>query len=167
VMVATFGDPLVTAETTAVISEQLLPLATLITPNLPETGTLLHAPAPQNPNEMITAALRLRELGSQAVLVKGGHLVGVQDSIDVFADADGFEQLLGPLIDTQNDHGTGCTLSSAIAARLALGDQLRDAVRTAKDFLTGALESAAGYQIGHGHGPVDHLWQLRPFVQGL
>lgn len=166
VMVATSGDRLVTAETTAVIIEQLLPLATLITPNLPETGALLDAPAPQNPSEMIAAALRLRELGSRAALVKGGHLVGADHSIDVLADSEGVEHVSGPLIDTRSTHGTGCTLSSAIAARLALGDQLRDAVRAGKDYLTGTLRSGARLDIGHGHGPVDHLWQVRHVLQG-
>lgn len=161
VMVATSGDRLVTEETTAVIIEQLLPLATLITPNLPEAGTLLRSTPPETPDQMIIAAGRLRELGREAALVKGGHLVGSDDSIDVLADTDGVELVKGPRFDTPNTHGTGCTLSAAIASRLADGDQLRDAVRAAKDYLTGALRSGAGFVIGRGHGPVDHLWQRR------
>lgn len=159
VMVATSGDRLVTAETTAVIIERLLGLATVITPNLPETGALLGAAAPDNPADMITAAARLRELGTGAALVKGGHLTGRDVSIDVLADADGVSRFEGPWIDTPNTHGTGCTLSSAIASRLAMGDQLRDAVRAARDYLAGALQSGAGLHVGHGSGPVDHLWQ--------
>lgn len=159
VMVATSGDRLVTPETTAAIITDLLPLATVITPNLPETGALLGVEAPAGPEEMIAAATRLRELGTSAALVKGGHLAGQDRGLDVLADADGVSRLDGPWIETGNTHGTGCTLSSAIASRLAAGDPLRAAVRAAKDYLTGALRSGADLRIGHGAGPVDHLWQ--------
>ena len=168
VMVATSGDRLVTAETTAVIIEKLLPAATLVTPNLGEAGTLLDTDPPKTPDEMVTAAIRLGELGCSAALVKGGHLKGGltgqlsgrhQVLVDVLADAEGIELIKGPLIDTFNTHGTGCTLSSAIASRLALGDQLRDAVRAARSYLTGALRSGADLRIGRGRGPVDHLWE--------
>ncbi|GAB3929646.1 hydroxymethylpyrimidine/phosphomethylpyrimidine kinase [Microlunatus endophyticus] len=160
VMVATSGDRLVTAETTAVIIEKLLPAATLVTPNLGETGTLLVAEPPQSPDEMVTAAIRLRERGCPAALIKGGHLDGQREVlVDVLADAGGIELIEGPLIDTANTHGTGCTLSSAIASRLASGDQLRDAIRAARTYLTGALRSGADLEIGRGHGPVDHLWE--------
>lgn len=159
VMVATSGDRLVTPDTTAVIIDQLLPLATVITPNLPETGALLDQSAPTGTEEMITAATLLRERGTSAALVKGGHLIGQQVGIDVLADAQGVARFEGPWIDTADTHGTGCTLSSAIASRLASGDQLRPAVRAAKDYLTGALRAGAGLEIGHGSGPVDHLWE--------
>jgi hydroxymethylpyrimidine/phosphomethylpyrimidine kinase len=158
VMVATSGDRLVTPEVTSVIIERLAPLATLITPNLPETGTLLDAAVPDDLDQMINAAATLRELGC-AVLVKGGHLAG-ETSIDVLADTDGVDQFAAPYVDTANTHGTGCTLSSAIASNLAGGSDLRAAVRAAKTYLTGALQAGRDLHIGSGSGPVDHLWRM-------
>ncbi|QGN32057.1 bifunctional hydroxymethylpyrimidine kinase/phosphomethylpyrimidine kinase [Microlunatus sp. Gsoil 973] len=169
VMVATSGDRLVTPETTAVIIGELLPRATVVTPNLPETGALLDLAAPRLVEEMVVAAEGLRDQGAAAALVKGGHLTGSgvttpsgeAQSVDVLADADGVTRFTAPWIETPNTHGTGCTLSSAIATRLALGDPLRAAVGTAKDYLTGALRAGVGLRIGDGSGPVDHLWELR------
>lgn len=173
VMVATSGGRLLTAESTAVLRDRLLPLATVITPNLPETGALLDAEAPASIEEMITAAGLLQELGTDGVLVKGGHLPDDHDqaesadltrssdrrSVDVLAHRGTVITVDGPYVPTPNTHGTGCTLSTAIASRLALGDDLPAAARAAKDYVTGALRSGAGLAIGSGSGPVDHLWE--------
>jgi hydroxymethylpyrimidine/phosphomethylpyrimidine kinase len=178
VMVATSGDRLVSEETTTVIIDDLLPRARLVTPNLPEAGALLGGAAPQSVEEMITAAEQLRTLGAAAALVKGGHLTGSsagsessgepsrspagsQQSVDVLTDADGATRFTGPWVPTRNTHGTGCTLSSAIASRMALGDPLRSAVTVAKEYLSGALRAGADLRIGGGSGPVDHLWRRR------
>jgi hydroxymethylpyrimidine/phosphomethylpyrimidine kinase len=172
VMIATSGDRLVTRETTAVIRSQLVPQAHLITPNLPETSTLLDCATPATIDEMIKAAQELRELGAVAALVKGGHLDQDQHdqdqsdrtgrrSVDVLADSEGIERYDDDWIATVNTHGTGCTLSTAIACRLAAGVPLRSAVRDAKDFLLGALRAGADLSVGAGRGPVDHLWQSR------
>jgi hydroxymethylpyrimidine/phosphomethylpyrimidine kinase len=165
VMVATSGDRLVAAEVTEVIRDGLLPLATVITPNLPEAGALLGRPSATTLGEMIIAAEDLRALDCRAALVTGGHLEpddhGVPRSVDVLADADGSTQFDGPRIDTPNTHGTGCTLSTAIACGLATGSDLRTAVGAAKTYLGGALAAGAGLRLGAGSGPVDHLWQQR------
>jgi hydroxymethylpyrimidine/phosphomethylpyrimidine kinase len=161
VMVATSGDRLVTEETIEVIIAELLPRAAIVTPNLPEAAALLGGTAPRSVEEMITAAERLRDLGTAAALVKGGHLTDSSTSVDVLADAEGTTRFTGPWIRTRNTHGTGCTLSSAIASRLALGDPLRSAVAAAKEYLTGALQAGADLRIGCGSGPVDHLWERR------
>lgn len=160
VMVATSGDRLVTPETVAVIRDQLMPLATLITPNLPETAALLGGDVPDDRAAMEAAALGLREAGAQAVLVKGGHLAATT-SQDVLADTEGLSWFETRRVETPNTHGTGCTLSSAIASYLVMGCPLRDAIRQAKDYLTGALAAGAVQQVGAGSGPVDHLWHLR------
>jgi hydroxymethylpyrimidine/phosphomethylpyrimidine kinase len=159
VMVATSGDRLVSPETIDVIRQQLLPLATLVTPNLPETAALLGCPVPGDWESSASAARALREMGAAAVLVKGGHLTG-QRSCDVLADADGVRSFDAPRVATANTHGTGCTLSSAIASHLAQGHSLREAIGLAKDYLTGALEAGARRRVGVGSGPVDHLWRL-------
>jgi len=161
VMVATSGDRLVTEEVTAVIKERLLPLAAVITPNLPETGTLLDGPAPVTLEEMRQAAAALRTAGARAALVKGGHLGNDRQIADVLADEQGMISYEAARVDTHNTHGTGCTLSSAIASELARGAGLRDAIGRARDYLTGALRSGAGQRIGSGAGPVDHLWRER------
>lgn len=158
VMVAGSGDRLVPDGTVAAIRERLLPLATLVTPNLPEAGALLGRPEPRDHAEMTQAAHELRDLGAAAVLVKGGHLSG-EASDDVLVDATGTTTLTSARVATGNTHGTGCTLSSAIASLLVGGLALRDAVEQAKTYLTQALRSGADLQFGSGSGPVDHLWK--------
>lgn len=160
VMVATSGDRLVSDATVAAIRDELLALSTVVTPNLPEAGALLDLQAPDNVETMATYAERLRGLGALAALVKGGHLTDVQ-SIDVLVDADGPTEFASARIATTNTHGTGCTLSSAIASLLLRPMPLRDAVREAKAYLTGALVSGAEMRFGAGNGPVDHLWRVR------
>jgi hydroxymethylpyrimidine/phosphomethylpyrimidine kinase len=155
VMVATSGDRLVDDETVAAIRERLLPIAAVITPNLPEAATLLgwdSVPV----DAMAKAGEELRGLGPGAVLVKAGHAEGAE-AVDVLVNADGVREYRAPRIKTRNTHGTGCTLSSAIAARLAHGAGLREAVEVAKKYVTGALAAADTMRVGHGNGPVHHF----------
>jgi hydroxymethylpyrimidine/phosphomethylpyrimidine kinase len=154
VMVAKSGDRLLDADAESAY-RRLIPLATVLTPNLPETEALLGR-AVRTLGDMREAARALHALGPRAVVVKGGHLEG--DAVDVFFDGDRLEDLPAARIATANTHGTGCTYSAAIAARLALGDPLIDAVRGAKAYLTEAIRRS--YSVGHGHGPVDHLHPL-------
>lgn len=156
VMVAKSGDTLLRDDAIGALRDRLLPLATVLTPNLPETGVLLDAPPPTSIDEMERAALSLRGLGAASVLVKGGHLDSL-DSHDVFDDGGGPMHLAAERIRTQNTHGTGCTLSSAIAAYLARGYALRDAVRAAKAYVTRAIHAADQLHVGSGHGPVHHF----------
>jgi hydroxymethylpyrimidine/phosphomethylpyrimidine kinase len=155
VMVAKSGDRLLDRDAETAYRERLLPLATVVTPNLPEAESLLGRPV-RTLAEMREAARALHAMGPRAVVVKGGHLEG--DAVDVFWDGERMEDLSAPRIATKNTHGTGCTYSAAIAARLALGDSLLDAVRGAKAYLTEAIRRS--YSVGRGHGPVDHLHPL-------
>lgn len=155
VMVAKGGDRLLDADAEQAYVERLFPLATVLTPNLSETEALLRRPV-RTLDDMKAGARELHARGVRAVVVKGGHLPG--DAIDVFFDGARMEELRAPRIDTANTHGTGCTYASAIASRLALGDDLLEAVRGAKAYLTEAIRRS--YAVGHGHGPVDHLHPL-------
>jgi hydroxymethylpyrimidine/phosphomethylpyrimidine kinase len=156
VMIAKSGDRLLDRDAETAYRERLLPLATVVTPNLPEAESLLGGPV-RTLAQMREAARALRAMGPRAVVVKGGHLEG--DAVDVFWDGERMEDLSAPRIATKNTHGTGCTYSAAIAARLALGDPLLDAVRGAKAYLTEAIRRS--YSVGRGHGPVDHLHPLK------
>ncbi len=164
VMVATSGDRLVAPDAVAAVRDQLLPLATVVTPNRPEAAALLGLHELESVEDLERAARELVALcgGRGIVVVKGGH--GDSDrSSDVLALPDGRTMWLhAPRIDTTCTHGTGCTLSAAITARVALGHDPTDAVRGAKRYLSGAL--AAATPVGRGHGPVDHLWQLREAI---
>jgi hydroxymethylpyrimidine/phosphomethylpyrimidine kinase len=155
VMVAKSGDRLLDADAESAYRERLLPLATVLTPNLPETEALIGRPV-RTLAEMREAARALHAMGPRSVVVKGGHLEG--DAVDVFFDGERLEELASPRIATANTHGTGCTYSAAIAARLGLGDPLLEAVRGAKTYLTEAIRRS--YSVGRGHGPVDHLHPL-------
>jgi hydroxymethylpyrimidine/phosphomethylpyrimidine kinase len=159
VMVAKSGARLLREEAVSALKTQLLPLATLITPNLPEAGVLLDLEPASDAAGMIEMASALRELGPQAVLVKGGHLEG-PESIDVLDDTGEPQVLVASRVATSNTHGTGDTLSSAIAAFLARGHGLREAVREAKAYLTDALRASDQLSVGHGHGPVHHFHAL-------
>ena len=159
VMVAKSGDTLLGREAIATLIEVVLPLASVLTPNLPEAGVLLDARPADNPKEMQRAAERLRRLlrddGRRFVLLKGGHLAG--DAIDLLFDGDRMIELSAPRVTTRNTHGTGCTLSAAIAALLAHGIEPVAAVRQAKQYLTEALRQADRLDVGAGHGPVHHF----------
>ena len=156
VMVAKSGDILVDDTGIRAVREVLVPLADLITPNLPEAAVLLDAPAPGSRNEMQALAPALRALGAGATLLKGGHLAG-EECPDLLITADEALWVEGARVDTANLHGTGCTLSSAITARLALGDALPEAVARAKRWLGEALEASRRLDVGQGRGPVHHF----------
>ncbi len=157
VMVATSGDVLISSEALEALKAQLVPLASVITPNIPEAEKLSRKAV----IDMEVAARGLLDLGARAVLLKGGHLKG-----DVMRDVlavrgGGVEVYEAARVDTENTHGTGCTLSSAVAARLALGDDLEDACGAAKVYLTEALKRAHILNVGRGCGPVWHFVEVR------
>jgi hydroxymethylpyrimidine/phosphomethylpyrimidine kinase len=156
VMVAKGGARLLDADAEKAYVEHLFALTEVLTPNLPEAEVLLGRPV-RTREAMREAARALRAQGPRVVVVKGGHLPG-GEAVDVFYDGERLEELAAPRIDTRHTHGTGCTYSAAVAARLALGEAPLAAVRGAKDYLTEALRGA--YAVGHGHGPVDHLHPL-------
>lgn len=156
VMVATSGDSLLKGEAVATLRLELFPLASLITPNLPEAGKLLGRTVGETFEDMLAAARELKSLGPKAVLVKGGHGTG-SESTDLYLDEQGARWLTAPRHATRNTHGTGCTLSSAIAAGLAKGLDLVTAVAEGKAYVTAAIVAADQLEIGHGHGPVHHF----------
>jgi hydroxymethylpyrimidine kinase/phosphomethylpyrimidine kinase len=158
VMVATSGAQLLSADAITALKEQLFPLAVLITPNLKETEALTGLSITSRA-DMETAARKLQAAYGCNVLCKGGHRL--TDADDLLYTADGPLWLPGRRVDNPNTHGTGCTLSAAIAAHLAKGYSLPQAVQAAKDYLTGAL--TAGLNLGHGAGPLHHGWQLCKF----
>jgi len=156
VMVAKGGDRLLAAEAVDALRRRLLPISTLITPNLPEAADLLGLHEAQDKHAMLDQAQGLVRLGAQSVLVKGGHLGG-DHSPDLLLHSGGADWLEGKRLDSQNTHGTGCTLSSAIAARLGTGCDLKTAVAESKDYITGAIAGAKNLTVGHGHGPTHHF----------
>lgn len=156
VMVAESGDALLDTGAEQALSEKLIPLAALITPNLHEAARLLDEPAAASEDAMRDQARKLHELGPQAVLVKGGHGRG-PEAVDILYDGQNFTRLAAKRVDTTNAHGTGCTLSSAIAALLARGAPLGEAVERAKAYLTAALAHADELDVGTGAGPVHHF----------
>ncbi|NTW50104.1 MAG: bifunctional hydroxymethylpyrimidine kinase/phosphomethylpyrimidine kinase [Chlorobiales bacterium] len=161
VMVAKSGDKLLQDNAVTALRTKLFPLATLITPNLPEAGVLLNR-AVETRKEMEQAARDLQKLGPKAVLVKGGHAEG-NESPDCLITEDGaIHWLEGTRINTPNTHGTGCTLSSAIAAYLGKGASVADAVRQAKKYISEAIRAGKEYKLGSGHGPVHHFHALWP-----
>lgn len=158
VMVAQSGDPLLKEEAVAALKEELIPLARLITPNLPEAAALLGRAIPTKA-AMEEATRELATLGSSNVLVKGGHLEeeGSSDDLLYLGAEQRLIHLPGERIPTRNNHGTGCTLSSAIAAGLARGLGLSEAVAHGKAYITAAIRAGAEYRLGGGHGPVHHF----------
>ncbi len=156
VMVATSGDRLLAAEAVEALRTKLIPLASLITPNLPEAAALLDDAMAATEQAIESQGRRLLETGCRAVLIKGGHGQGAE-SIDYLFSADGVTALRAPRIATKNTHGTGCSLSSAIAAGLAKGDDLVSAVRSAKAWVSAAIVAADRLGVGRGHGPIHHF----------
>jgi hydroxymethylpyrimidine/phosphomethylpyrimidine kinase len=152
VMVAKSGHPLLAAEAVDTLRRQLLPRAAVITPNLPEAEALSGMTI-ANVADMRVAAAALLALGVPAVLLKGGHLPG-DDLVDLLATSDGIESFSAPRIQTRHTHGTGCTTASAVAAGLAQGMTLRDAVLRARAYVRAAIAAAPG--LGEGHGPLNH-----------
>jgi hydroxymethylpyrimidine/phosphomethylpyrimidine kinase len=160
VMVATSGDRLLDPAAIGTLKSKLLPLATLVTPNLPEAAALLGCEVAATVQRMAEQAQAILAFGCKAVLIKGGHGSG-EEAIDVLVTPAGARRLATRRIQTRNTHGTGCTLSAAITAHLARGAPLDAAVTEAKAYLTAALKAAALTSIGKGAGPVDHLYRLR------
>jgi hydroxymethylpyrimidine/phosphomethylpyrimidine kinase len=159
VMSAQSGDTLIRSEAVETMKEHLLPLVTVMTPNLPEAALLLNREV-NNLEDMRQAARDLASYGKVSVLLKGGHLKG-GNTTDVLyiGPEDRFVVLEGERIKTRNNHGTGCTLSSALASFLAKGFSLEEASRSAKEYLTGTLQAGAEYEIGQGNGPPHHFFK--------
>lgn len=165
VMVSTSGSRLLADDTIEGLVRLLFSRAHLLTPNLKETECLTGMSVTDEA-EMERAARRLLEMGCQAVLVKGGHLAAGCPKVDLLVTADGLvERYVAPDILTRNTHGTGCTLSSAIAAFLAREESLPDAIRCAKQYVTDALAAGADVEIGEGFGPVDHFFRPVPLIK--
>ena len=164
VMVAKSGHKLLSDDAVGALRTRLLPLADLVTPNLPEAGVLLDRQAPTDEGEMEEAAKMLLQRGAKAVLMKGGHLdtASLKDGqlVDLLVTADGVFRFTSNHITTKNTHGTGCTLSSSIAARLAKGDTMEKAVDMARRYLNRAIGAADELSVGSGHGPVHHFHAL-------
>lgn len=159
VMVAASGARLLEDAAIETLRTELLPRADLITPNLPEAAALLDTEIARDEAEMQAQGTRLLALGAKAVLVKGGHGEGTE-SVDLLVTPAGITRFPAPRLATRNTHGTGCTLSSAIAAGLAHGLPLEEAVRAAKAYISGAIAAADQLDVGHGHGPVHHFFAL-------
>jgi hydroxymethylpyrimidine/phosphomethylpyrimidine kinase len=156
VMIATSGGRLLAPEAIAVLRDVLMKQALIITPNLPEAAALLETTIADTESGMQAQGEKLLALGARAVLIKGGHGSGAE-SVDIFVQPNVTARFAAARIDTPNTHGTGCTLSSAIAAGLAKGFDLADAVRQAKAYVTAAIAASNQIAIGHGHGPVHHF----------
>jgi hydroxymethylpyrimidine/phosphomethylpyrimidine kinase len=156
VMVATSGDRLLSTDAVSALRERLIPLASLITPNLPEAAALLGESVASDETAIASQGKRLLATGARAVLIKGGHGKGAE-SIDYLFVGGSVTALPAPRIATANTHGTGCSLSSAIAAGLAKGETLNTAVRDAKTWITEAIAAADRLGVGHGHGPIHHF----------
>ena len=156
VMIATSGDRLLADGAIEAIRTQLMPLVTLVTPNLPEAAALLDDKLARTEDDIAYQGRLILKLGVPAVLIKGGHGEG-PSSVDYLITADSVVPFAAPRLNTKNLHGTGCTLSSAIAAGLAKGESLENAVRQAKDYVTAAIAAADRLGIDHDNGPIHHF----------
>ncbi len=156
VLVATSGDRLLAADAVEALRTALIPRASIITPNLPEAAALLSESVVSGAAAIEAQGRRLLALGCPAVLLKGGHGEG-SESIDYLVRDGGTLALAAPRVATRNTHGTGCSLSSAIASGLAKGEDLETAVRHAKTFISAAIAAADRFTVGHGHGPIHHF----------
>lgn len=156
VMISTSGSKLLSDEAMEALITKLIPLATVITPNIPESETLCGFQI-KDEKDMIKAAEKISKILKGAVLVKGGHLVN--DAIDLLYEDNNIHWFKGERIDNPNTHGTGCTLSSAIACNLADGKTLDESIERAKEYLTGAL--MAGLNLGEGSGPLEHTYSIK------
>jgi hydroxymethylpyrimidine/phosphomethylpyrimidine kinase len=161
VLVATSGDSLGSPDVVDAIVSHLLPLATVVTPNLPEAARLSGLESIMDEDAMREAAAQIQGRGARAVLVKGGHLGG-GEAVDLLSEGAEIRFFHAPRVETPNTHGTGCTLSSAIACYLARGLALADAVDASKAYLTAALAESASLDVGSGHGPVHHFHAVWP-----
>jgi hydroxymethylpyrimidine/phosphomethylpyrimidine kinase len=159
VMVATSGDVLLAPDAIETVRARLIPRATLITPNLPEAAQLLGVGIATSEAEVEDQLAGLARLGAQAVLLKGGHGEG-SEAVDFLATGGQVIRIAARRIDTPHTHGTGCTLSAAIAAFLAAGENLEASVRRAKRYVHSAIAAGRTLGVGRGHGPVDHLYAI-------
>ena len=160
VMVAQSGDKLLQDEAIQAIKEHLMPVADVVTPNLPEAEVLLGQQI-ETFQDVQRAARELSRIGGRSILIKGGHMAESKSTDLLYlTEEDRFCSLEAARIDSQNNHGTGCTLSSAIAAHMARGSDIEEAVNKAKTFIHNAIRAGAAYKIGHGHGPVHHFFEF-------
>ena len=159
VMVAKSGAQLLQPDAVAALKTHLLPMASVITPNLPEASVLLGSEVTDDEAAMTAGAQRLLEMGPRSVLLKGGHGRG-QQSVDILVTDRGVDRLAARRVSTKNTHGTGCTLSAAIAAFIGRGFSVEEAVASAKTYISEALAHADALQVGSGHGPVHHFHAL-------
>ncbi len=158
VMRAKSGDPLLKSSDEVALKGLLIPLATVVTPNIPEACALVGKDI-KTLEDMERACKEIYSMGPSAVLLKGGHMEG-DVLVDVFYDGTSFEHLSYKRVPTKNTHGTGCTLASAIAGYLAKGLELKEAVKKAREYVQGAIEHSLS--LGKGHGPLNHMWQFYP-----
>ena len=156
VMVATSGDPLIAEDARQFLRTHLLPLTTVVTPNIPEAESITEATIETEEDMKEAAAEIVHKYGAKAALVKGGHLTG--DAVDFLYDGNQIHTFSTPRIDTKNTHGTGCTLSAAITAYLSQDHSLYESVKQAKDFVTAAIQHS--FELGQGNGPTNH-WAVR------
>lgn len=164
IIASTSGHRLIEEESIDYLKKHLFPLCSLITPNLPETQLLTSTTSTTSFQEVLDAGTLLLETGCQHVLIKGGHHAGTKDSTDILLSAKGHQVFTAPRIESSNTHGTGCTLSSAIAAYVGLGFSLPDAISQAKTYLTEALLSAKDLILGQGEGPLNHFFAPQPQI---
>tara|TARA_B100000315_G_scaffold186745_1_gene176224 strand:+ start:2334 stop:3128 length:795 start_codon:yes stop_codon:yes gene_type:complete len=155
VMVAKSGDSLLREDAVEALRTRLVPLASVVTPNIPEAETLTGMKISSD-GEVRRASEKIIEMGAKGVVVKGGHREG--PATDLFYDGSSFQEFTAPRFDTRNTHGTGCTFASAVAAGLALGMSVADAVALAKDYVTEAIRRS--FPLGRGHGPLNHFYKL-------
>ena len=163
VMVSTSGSMLMQPDALDVFCQWLLPMATLLTPNIPEAEVLSNVKI-GSLDDMDRAAQRIIDMGCNAVLIKGGHLEGDKKVDRLYLKGSETHQFVHKTIQTRNTHGTGCTLSSAIASFMARGEEMPQAVAKAKNYLSKALEAGKDVHIGEGHGPVDHLFNPEKLI---
>lgn len=157
VMVAKSGDSLLRTEAQEALIKQLLPLSYILTPNHHEAEVLTGEEI-KNLKEAEQAAIQIHKMGAANVVVKGGHIPGISEAIDVLYDGKKITHISAPRLDTENTHGTGCTYASSIAAEIAKGKDFIEAVRIAKEYITEAIRSAIHLGIGNGHGPLNHFF---------
>lgn len=163
IMVSTSGFNLMKQDTLELFCDSLLPMSTLLTPNLPETEILSNMKI-NSIDDMDIAAQRIQSLGCKAVLIKGGHAKGDRKVDRLYTANGGVQTFTHKTIDTRNTHGTGCTLSSAITSFIARGQDLADAIAAAKNYLSQALEAGKDIYIGEGHGPVNYLFNPEKLI---
>ncbi|MFH4482948.1 bifunctional hydroxymethylpyrimidine kinase/phosphomethylpyrimidine kinase [Vibrio diabolicus] len=165
VMVATSGDLLLEQSAISTLREELIPLADIITPNLPEGAALTGKPVPQSESEMNDMITDLRALGAKAIMLKGGHLEENENSNDLLIMQNSAELISAKRFPTKNIHGTGCTLSSAIASYLGQSNNLHKAVHLGKQYISQAIAHADELEVGKGHGPVHHFFAGHTYVR--